>query len=79
MPFYIARRLAWTVVVVLVVLMIVFAIFFLLPSGKQGVLNFVGKQPTTTSWQPVLLSSADGRPINEIFARAHGRRDSTHP
>jgi peptide/nickel transport system permease protein len=46
MSFYIARRLVWTLVIVLVVLLIVFAIFFLLPAGKQEVLNFVGKQPT---------------------------------
>jgi peptide/nickel transport system permease protein len=45
MAFYIARRLVWTLVVVLCVLAITFAVFFLLPSGDPA-LRFAGKNPT---------------------------------
>jgi len=45
MIFYIARRLAWTVVVVLCVLAITFAVFFLLPASDPA-LRFAGKSPT---------------------------------
>jgi len=41
MIFYIARRLAWTVVVVLCVLAITFAVFFLLPASDPA-LRFAG-------------------------------------
>lgn len=42
---YIARRLAWTVVVILAVLLFTFAIFFLMPNGDPA-LRFAGKAPT---------------------------------
>jgi peptide/nickel transport system permease protein len=45
MFFYIARRLAWTVIVIACVLAITFAVFFLLPSGDPA-LRFAGKNPT---------------------------------
>ncbi len=45
MAFYIARRLAWTLVVVACVLAITFAVFFLLPAGDPA-LRFAGKNPT---------------------------------
>jgi peptide/nickel transport system permease protein len=45
MFFYIARRLAWTVVVIACVLAITFAVFFLLPAGDPA-LRFAGKNPT---------------------------------
>ncbi len=45
MVFYITRRLAWTVVVIAVVLMITFVVFYLLPSGDPA-LRFAGKAPT---------------------------------
>ncbi|HEV8462183.1 MAG TPA: ABC transporter permease [Gaiellaceae bacterium] len=45
MFFYIARRLAWTVVVIACVIAITFAVFFLLPSGDPA-LRFAGKNPT---------------------------------
>src|SRR5918911_2050132 len=45
MAFYIARRLAWTLAVVLVVLAFTFAVFYLLPSGDPAV-RFAGKAPT---------------------------------
>jgi len=46
MLFYIARRLVWTMVVLLVVLFITFAVFFLMPNGDPA-LRFAGKSPTT--------------------------------
>jgi peptide/nickel transport system permease protein len=45
MLIYIARRLAWTVVVLLAVLLITFAVFFLMPNGDPA-LRFAGKSPT---------------------------------
>ena len=45
MLLYIARRLVWTVVVILAVVAITFAIFFLLPNGNPA-LRFCGKAPT---------------------------------
>ena len=45
MAFYVARRLAWTLLVVFVVLLITFAVFYLLPAGDPA-LRFAGKQPS---------------------------------
>ena len=45
MLIYIARRLVWTVVVILVVLFITFLVFFKLPNGDPA-LRFAGKSPT---------------------------------
>src|SRR3954447_462059 len=45
MAFYIARRLVWTAVVVAAVLLITFAVFYLLPAGDPAV-RFAGKAPT---------------------------------
>ncbi len=45
MLFYISRRLVWTIVVLLAVLFITFAVFYLLPDGDPA-LRFAGKQPT---------------------------------
>jgi peptide/nickel transport system permease protein len=45
MLIYIARRIVWTIVVVLVVLLVTFAVFFLLPNGNPA-LRFAGKAPT---------------------------------
>ena len=46
MLIYIARRLAWTVLVILVVLFVTFLVFFKLPNGNPA-LRFCGKSPTT--------------------------------
>jgi peptide/nickel transport system permease protein len=46
MLFYILRRLVWTVVVLVCVLAITFAVFFLMPNGDPA-LRFAGKAPTT--------------------------------
>src|SRR5262245_1997227 len=48
MLIYIARRLAWTVLVILVVLFITFLVFFKLPAGDPA-LRFAGKSPTPES------------------------------
>ena len=48
MLIYIARRLAWTVLVIGVVLMLTFLVFFKLPSGDPA-LRFAGKSPTPES------------------------------
>jgi peptide/nickel transport system permease protein len=45
MLLYIARRLAWTVVVVLAVVFVTFFVFFKLPNGNPA-LRFCGKSPT---------------------------------
>jgi peptide/nickel transport system permease protein len=42
---YLVRRLAWTVIVVIVVLALSFAVFYLLPAGDPA-LRFAGKAPT---------------------------------
>ncbi|MEI8105084.1 MAG: ABC transporter permease [Actinomycetes bacterium] len=45
MAFYLLRRLVWTAIVVLVVLLVTFLVFFKLPNGKPA-LRFCGKSPT---------------------------------
>ncbi len=46
MLIYIARRLVWTIVVLLAVLFLTFIVFFKLPAGDPA-LRFAGKSPTT--------------------------------
>ena len=48
MLIYIARRLAWTVLVIGIVLFITFLVFFKLPAGDPA-LRFAGKSPTEES------------------------------
>lgn len=48
MALYIVRRLLWAALVILVVLMIVFAVFYLLPASDPA-LRFAGKSPTPES------------------------------
>jgi peptide/nickel transport system permease protein len=55
MPFYIARRLVWTAVVVAVVLGLTFVVFYKLPNGDPAV-RFAGKAPT-----PALLEEIRAR------------------
>src|SRR5262245_33312192 len=45
MPLYIARRLLWAGLVVLIVLLLTFAVFYLMPAGDPA-LRFAGKSPT---------------------------------
>jgi peptide/nickel transport system permease protein len=48
MALYIVRRVLWACVVVLIVLMLTFAVFYLMPSGDPA-LRFAGKSPTPES------------------------------
>jgi peptide/nickel transport system permease protein len=48
MALYILRRLGWTIIVVLAVLLLTFAVFYLLPAGDPA-LRFAGKNPTEES------------------------------
>jgi peptide/nickel transport system permease protein len=48
MAFYIVRRVLWAAVVVLIVLMLTFVVFYLLPAGDPA-LRFAGKSPTEES------------------------------
>jgi peptide/nickel transport system permease protein len=50
MLLYIARRLVWTVVVILAVLFVTFLVFFKLPNGNPA-LRFAGRSPTTAQIQ----------------------------
>jgi peptide/nickel transport system permease protein len=52
MLIYIARRLAWTILVVFAVLFITFLVFFKLPNGDPA-LRFAGKSPTTEQIQEI--------------------------
>ena len=45
MAIYIARRLVWTLIVIMIVLLITFVVFFKLPAGDPAV-RFAGKSPT---------------------------------
>ena len=55
MLIYIIRRLAWTVAVIVAVLAVTFAVFFLLPNGNPA-LRFAGKSPT-----PEMIAAIDAR------------------
>ena len=48
MALYIVRRLLWARLVVLIVLMLTFAVFYLMPAGDPA-LRFAGKSPTPES------------------------------
>jgi peptide/nickel transport system permease protein len=50
MLIYIARRLVWTLVVILAVLFVTFLVFFKLPNGNPA-LRFAGRSPTTAEIQ----------------------------
>jgi peptide/nickel transport system permease protein len=55
MPFYIARRLVWTTIVIALVLLLTFVVFYKLPAGDPAV-RFAGKAPT-----PELLAAIRDR------------------
>ncbi len=48
MLLYIVRRTVWATVVVLIVLLLTYAVFYLLPAGDPA-LRFAGKSPTPES------------------------------
>jgi peptide/nickel transport system permease protein len=68
MPFYIARRLVWTAVVVAVVLLITFVVFYKLPSGDPAV-RFAGKSPTPELLAQVRHNLGLDQPWYEQFGR----------
>ena len=49
MLFYIVERLVWAMVVVLIVMLLTFAVFYLMPAGDPA-LRFAGKSPTPENW-----------------------------
>jgi peptide/nickel transport system permease protein len=67
MFFYIARRLAWTFVVIACVIAITFAVFFLLPSGDPA-LRFAGKNPTDQELAQIHKRLGLDKPFYQQFA-----------
>ena len=67
MLYYIARRLVWTIVVLLIVLLITFAVFFLMPNGDPA-LRFAGKTPTEANLQLIHERLHLDKPWYEEFA-----------
>ena len=68
MVFYILRRLGWTLVVILTVLLLTFAVFYLLPSGDPA-LRFAGKSPTEESLALVRERLGLDQPWYEQFGK----------
>jgi peptide/nickel transport system permease protein len=66
MLIYIARRLAWTVLVILVVLFVTFLVFFKLPAGDPA-LRFAGKSPTPESLALIRQRLHIDKPFYEEF------------
>lgn len=65
---FIIRRLLWTTLIVLLVSVLTFAIFFLLPSGDPA-LRFAGKQPTPELIQQARESLGLDKSVPEQFWR----------
>ncbi len=63
---YIVRRLLWVILVVLVVTLLTFAIFFLLPPGDPA-LRFAGKQPTAQLLATVREQLGLDKPVYEQY------------
>ena len=64
MPLYIARRLLWAGLVVLVVLLLTYAVFYILPAGDpalEGILNLEVQLRRATSQSLILTADAFGR------------------
>jgi peptide/nickel transport system permease protein len=68
MLLYIVRRLAWTVLVVGVVLLLSFAVFYLLPAGDPAV-RFAGKAPTQELLEEIRNRLGLDRPWYVQFGR----------
>ncbi len=68
MLLYIVRRLLWATVVVLVVLLLTFAVFYLLPAGDPA-LRFAGKSPTPESLALIRQRLGLDQPWYEQFGR----------
>ena len=71
MLFYMLRRLGWTIVVVLTVLLLTFAVFYLMPAGDPA-LRFAGKSPTEESLALVRERLGLDQPWYEQFGKFVG-------
>jgi peptide/nickel transport system permease protein len=71
MLLYMLRRLGWTIVVVLTVLLLTFAVFYLLPAGDPA-LRFAGKSPTEESLALVRERLGLDQPWYEQFGKFVG-------
>ena len=71
MLLYVVRRLAWTIIVVLIVLLLTFAVFYLLPAGDPA-LRFAGKSPTAESLALIRERLGLDQPWYEQFGRFVG-------
>ena len=71
MALYIVRRLGWTIIVVLIVLLLTFAVFYLMPAGDPA-LRFAGKSPTEESLALVRERLGLDQPWYEQFGRFVG-------
>jgi peptide/nickel transport system permease protein len=69
--FYILRRLGWTIIVILCVLLLTFAVFYLMPAGDPA-LRFAGKSPTEESLALVRERLGLDQPWYEQFGRFVG-------
>jgi peptide/nickel transport system permease protein len=69
--FYIFRRLGWTIIVVLCVLLLTFAVFYLMPAGDPA-LRFAGKSPTEESLALVRERLGLDQPWYEQFGKFVG-------
>ena len=78
---YIARRLAWTVVVLLAVLLVTFAVFFLMPNGDPA-LRFATMQFLAVYFPIANTAAIAGRFViiqNFVGAIPAGIEHETHP
>ena len=68
MLLYIVRRLLWAAVVVLIVLLLTFAVFYLMPAGDPA-LRFAGKSPTPESLALIRERLGLDQPWYEQYAK----------
>ena len=71
MLYYIIRRLGWTIIVILCVLLLTFAVFYLMPAGDPA-LRFAGKSPTEESLALVRERLGLDQPWYEQFGKFVG-------
>jgi peptide/nickel transport system permease protein len=69
--YYIIRRLGWTIIVILCVLLLTFAVFYLMPAGDPA-LRFAGKSPTEDSLALVRERLGLDQPWYEQFGKFVG-------
>jgi peptide/nickel transport system permease protein len=67
MVIYIARRLVWTIAVILVVLFVTFLVFFELPAGDPAI-RFAGKQPSPDQIAEIRHRMGFDKPWPQQFA-----------